>query len=432
MAVRRGARAHASCVDLVINSPPIASTHYQIPPLVLTYSLLTSLRSVPSTIFATESIKLYYQTLRSLRRLVETAKNHKRVQARAMIKDPHQYQDDHHSRTTTPKRNTIVVTLPPTKLQTTGAGFSTPTPKGHSISDASIENTSPRTAVTARFQRLGIQNNVSPTRRTIRRSSWTVYQDQGVEMNTQASSQHPSDDAIVVNETPEPSTSSFAASESTQEEEPDATQHDVEHAMFEFRAGAAPLAKSQPDHVSPSKRARSAELDPPATPSPSKRHRQKSESPSPTLIRRSRSPSARKLLSHKGSISEFGEDSDLEMTEAELSQFWWQPSEITGHDAADPEEDNRGVNGIGYQKTKQEAYKIGQQRKKQIAEWRSREAKEARAVRAGGRKTLMGRVSKPSSRGGSPVETRVRLSPAPKGVVQEAKSPSKAVRFEVE
>lgn len=344
-----------------------------------------------------------------------------------MIKDPHQYQDDHHSRTITPKRNRVMVTLPPTKLQTTGFG----TPNGHSISDAIIEDTSPRTAVSARFQRLGIQNNLSPTRRTIRRPSWIVCQDQGVEMNAQTSSQHPSDDAIVINETPEPSTSSFAVSESAQEEEPDAPQHEVEHAMFEFKAGAASFAKSQPDQVSPSKHARSAELDPPATPSPSKRHRQKSESPSPTPVRRSQSPSARKLPSHKKSISESGDDSDLEMNEAELSQFWWQPSEITGHDAADPEEDNRGVNGIGYQKTKQEAYKIGQQRKKQIAEWRSREAKEARAVRAGGRKTLMGRVSKPSSRGGSPVETRTRLSPAPKGVAQEAKSPSKAVRFEV-
>lgn len=350
-----------------------------------------------------------------------------------MIKNPHQYQDDRHIRaTTTPKRNGMVVTttLPPTKLQTTSFATS----EAHGINDAAVEGTSPRTTVSARFQRLGLQNNsLSPTRRTFRRPSWTVYQDQRGEMEGHTSSQHScSDGAIVINETPELNTSSFAASESTYEEEPNATRHDLEHAVFEFQAGAAPSARSQPDHVSPSKRARFGGFDhPPATPSPSKCQRQTSDSTSPIPVPRSQSPSARKLLSHKQSVSELGEDSDLEMDEAELSQFWWQPSEITGHDAADPEDDNRGVNGIGYQKSKQEAYKIGQQRKKQIAEWRSREAKEAQAVRAGGRKTLMGRVSKPNSRGGSPVETRAGLSPVPRGVVQEQKSPSKAVRFEV-
>jgi len=128
---------------------------------------------------------------------------------------------------------------------------------------------------------------------------------------------------------------------------------------------------------------------------------------------------------------ESSSESDFEMDEAELSKYWWQPSEITGHDPADPDEDDRGANGIGYQKTKQEAWKIGQQRKKQIAEWRNREAKEARALRAGGRKTLMGRVSKPNSRSGSPVERRVRLSPVLKRSGQGVVSPSKAVRFEV-
>lgn len=251
-------------------------------------------------------------------------------------------------------------------------------------------------------------------------------------MVAQDSSQHCSDNAIAIDETPDPSTSSFAISETTQED-PDATQHDMEHAMFEFKAGAATEATPllPVAHASPSKRARFAVSDEPATPSPSKRRRRSSASPSPTPIPRSQSPSARKLPKHKKRISESSNDSDVDVDEAELAQFWWQPSEITGYDPADPEEDNRGVNGIGYQKTKQEAWKIAQQRKKQIVEWRSREAKEARSLRAGGRRTLTGRISKPGSRAGSPVEVRSRSSPVSKRAAPTEGSPSKAVRFEV-
>ncbi|KAK5957240.1 hypothetical protein OHC33_001612 [Knufia fluminis] len=327
-------------------------------------------------------------------------------------------------------RNRIAVASTPTQLQTTGFDIT----RNRRLSDAKIEdNISPRTAVSARFQRLELHNNISPTRRTTRRLSWSIHQDQGAEMAAQDSSQHCSDNVVAIDETPEPSTSSFAISETTQEGEPDATQHDMEHAMFEFKAGGAPEAAPHPPvaHASPSKRARYAVSDEPATPSPSKRRRQSSASPAPTPIPRSQSPSARKLPKHKKRISESSNDSDPDIDEAELAQFWWQPSEITGYDPADPEEDNRGVNGIGYQKTKQEAWKIAQQRKKQIVEWRSREAKEARSLRAGGRRTLTGRISKPGSRAGSPVEVRNRSSPVSKSATQAEGSPSKAVRFEV-
>lgn len=318
----------------------------------------------------------------------------------------------------------------PTQLQTTGLD----TPQGRRISDATIEDSiSPRTAVSARFQRLGLQNDISPTRRSTGPSSWTKRPDPAADMIAQTSSQHSSDDGVVINDTPELSTSSLATSETTQEQDLDPTQHDIQHAVFKFKAGAASSANAdaQHDHVSPCKRARFAASESPTTPSPSKRRRQNSASHSPTPVRRSQSPSARKLPDHEKRISECSNDSDLDMDEAELSQFWWQPSEITGHDPADPEEDNRGMNGIGYQKTKQDAWKLGQQRKKQISDWRSREAKEARALRAGGRKTLMGRVSKPSSRSGSPVGTRGRPSPVPRSVLAGEESPSKAVRFEV-
>jgi len=282
---------------------------------------------------------------------------------------------------------------------------------------------------------------MSPTRRSIRRLSWTtsIHQDQGAEMDAQASSQRSSDDAgagadtVIPNETPEPRTSSFAMSETTQEEQADATDHDMEHAAFEFRAGAAYNATSHPrlGNPSPSKRARFDTPDESATSSPSKRRRHNSASPSPTPIPRALSPSARKLPSHIKRISESNNDSsDIDMDDPDLSEHWWQASEITGHDPADPDEDHRGVNGIGYQKTKQEAWKIGQQRKKQISEWRSREAKEARSLRAGGRRTLMGRVSKVGSRSASPVEVRRRYSPVPRAKEVEG-SPSKAVRFEV-
>lgn len=134
-----------------------------------------------------------------------------------------------------------------------------------------------------------------------------------------------------------------------------------------------------------------------------------------------------------GSVEEDEMDSDI-------ADYWWQPSEITGHTPDDPDEDNYGVNGIGYQKSKAEAWNISQKKKRQLAEWRSREAREARALRAGGRKSMAGlggggvasgRVTKSGSRSGSPVAgDSGRRSPFSPRKEREERI-ARAVRFEI-
>ena len=68
--------------------------------------------------------------------------------------------------------------------------------------------------------------------------------------------------------------------------------------------------------------------------------------------------------------------------EIDLSTLTWQDSEITGHLALDPDDDLTGMNGIGFKPTPQIAYARTQARRRQVAEWKNREAREARARRA--------------------------------------------------
>jgi hypothetical protein len=59
----------------------------------------------------------------------------------------------------------------------------------------------------------------------------------------------------------------------------------------------------------------------------------------------------------------------------------WSDSEITGHNPTDPDDDGYGINGIGFKPTAAIAWARSQKRKKQVAEWKSREAREARERR---------------------------------------------------
>lgn len=250
----------------------------------------------------------------------------------------------------------------------------------------------------------------------------------------QKSSQHSADDAVVMPETPEPSAGSVVIDESAHENEhqEQSAKHDFEHAMFEFKAGG-PAAMTGPqeddNNITPIKRARFGFDGAASSERPSERRGQTRDSHSPppppslnTPKPRSISPSGRKLSTRSPPSS----SSSTSTLESELSKLWWQPSEIVGHSPADPDEDNRGVNGIGYKKTNVEAWTIAEKRKRQLAEWRSREAKEARAARAGGRRGLLGRLSKTPSRGVSPVEQRNPVEASP----QQERS-SRVVRFEV-
>ena len=64
----------------------------------------------------------------------------------------------------------------------------------------------------------------------------------------------------------------------------------------------------------------------------------------------------------------------------------WHDSEITGHDPSDPNDDGYGINGIGFKPTPAIAWARSQRRKQQVAEYKSRESKEARQRRSQRRK----------------------------------------------
>lgn len=73
--------------------------------------------------------------------------------------------------------------------------------------------------------------------------------------------------------------------------------------------------------------------------------------------------------------------SSSSIVESTPAECFWQPSEITSHSPLDPEEDNRGVNGVGYQKTKAEAESIALKKRRQLEAWRRREESDRRSER---------------------------------------------------
>lgn len=64
------------------------------------------------------------------------------------------------------------------------------------------------------------------------------------------------------------------------------------------------------------------------------------------------------------------------------SALWWKDTEITGHDPKDPMDDGYGINGVGFLPTLAIANARAERRKRQVAEWRNREAREARQRRS--------------------------------------------------
>lgn len=61
--------------------------------------------------------------------------------------------------------------------------------------------------------------------------------------------------------------------------------------------------------------------------------------------------------------------------------LWWADTEITGHDPTDPADDGYGINGVGFLPTPAMASARAERRKRQVAEWKNREAREARQKR---------------------------------------------------
>ncbi|KAI7164346.1 hypothetical protein KC349_g806 [Hortaea werneckii] len=77
------------------------------------------------------------------------------------------------------------------------------------------------------------------------------------------------------------------------------------------------------------------------------------------------------------------QDNSAYLSNDDPASLTWQDDEITGHelDANDPGDDGLGINGIGFRPTPAEAEARSQRRKKQIANWKAQEAKEARQRR---------------------------------------------------
>lgn len=78
--------------------------------------------------------------------------------------------------------------------------------------------------------------------------------------------------------------------------------------------------------------------------------------------------------------------------------LWWHDEEITGHNPSDPTDDGYGINGVGFLPTPAIANARAERRKKQVAEWKNREAREARQKR-GDRRRRRDLESGPSGNG---------------------------------
>ncbi|KAI9731421.1 MAG: hypothetical protein M1818_007811 [Claussenomyces sp. TS43310] len=82
-----------------------------------------------------------------------------------------------------------------------------------------------------------------------------------------------------------------------------------------------------------------------------------------------------------GAGKSFSGDSEAAIVEPIRSALTWHDDEITGHDPDDPDDDGEGINGIGFKPTAAQAEARSQRRKQQLADYRSRESKEARSRR---------------------------------------------------
>ncbi|CZT01711.1 uncharacterized protein RCO7_01931 [Rhynchosporium graminicola] len=83
-----------------------------------------------------------------------------------------------------------------------------------------------------------------------------------------------------------------------------------------------------------------------------------------------------------GSLSLLSVSDTHDDLERDPSSLIWHDDEITGHDPTDPDDDGEGINGIGFKPTPAEAYARKQKRRQQMAEYRNREAREARKMRS--------------------------------------------------
>jgi hypothetical protein len=87
----------------------------------------------------------------------------------------------------------------------------------------------------------------------------------------------------------------------------------------------------------------------------------------------------------------------------------WHESEITGHNPTDPNDDGYGINGIGFKPTPAIAWARSQKRKQQLADYRNREAREARQRRSERRRGMSAELSAESAEDVKKRSTKVRF-----------------------
>lgn len=127
------------------------------------------------------------------------------------------------------------------------------------------------------------------------------------------------------------------------------------------------------------------------------------DSPSSTLKHGTRSPKRRAGTPPPSSFLKAKSKSDPEstVTDPVRASLTWHDDEITVYDPDDSDDDGTGINGIGFKPTPAIAYARNLKRKQQLAEYKKREERDARARRsqrrgAGLNGSASGRVSSPA------------------------------------
>lgn len=136
-------------------------------------------------------------------------------------------------------------------------------------------------------------------------------------------------------------------------------------------------------------------------------HKQPPSPPSPDSPSWQFSPAPSPPLSPESSLSQ------------EPPSLHWEESEITGHNPSDPEDDGEGINGVGFKPTAAIARARTERRRKQLADYKSREDKEARDARAKRialRRRNAGESGKTEENQASEKERRVRFSEAERAI----------------
>jgi len=75
-------------------------------------------------------------------------------------------------------------------------------------------------------------------------------------------------------------------------------------------------------------------------------------------------------------------EQETTIVDPDRAAMTWHDDEITGHNPDDPDDDGEGISGIGFKPAPAIAYARNEKRRQQVAEYKNREAREARAKRS--------------------------------------------------